>query len=131
MAALVRPEARPLTELAKATMQTKRGAGLGTAMTCRSTKKAIIAVAVAKAGPEIVRQSNCMPVLVACQDFGRLKAFGSVENKSRSLTVVSHSGGLSIGIVKIPFSRNAQLSRLSTQIPCYIGKNRVPRALVR
>ena len=36
-AALIRPEARPLTEAAKATMQTNSGAGLGTAMMFRST----------------------------------------------------------------------------------------------
>ena len=68
MTALIRPEARPLTELAKATMQTNSGAGLGTATKWRSTKKAINAVAVVKAGPEIARQSNCMPVLVACRE---------------------------------------------------------------
>ena len=48
-------------------MQTNSGAGLGTVTKWRSTKKAINAVAVVRAGPEIVRQSNCMPVLVgAC-----------------------------------------------------------------
>jgi hypothetical protein len=36
-------------------------------MTCRSTKKAIRAVAVVRAGPEMARQSNCIPVLVASQ----------------------------------------------------------------
>jgi hypothetical protein len=36
-------------------------------MIFRSTKKAINAVAVARAGPEIARQSDCMPVLFACE----------------------------------------------------------------
>ena len=64
MTALISPEAMPLSELANATMQTNSGAGLGTATKWRSTKKAINAVAVVRAGPEIARQSNCMSVLV-------------------------------------------------------------------
>ena len=68
MAALIMPEAMPLTELASATMQTNSGAGLGTATKWRSTRKAINAVAVVRAGPEIARQSNCMPVLVVCRE---------------------------------------------------------------
>jgi hypothetical protein len=64
MTALIMPEVMPLMELARATMQTKSGAGLGTATKCRSTRKAINAVAVVRAGPEAARQSNCMLVLV-------------------------------------------------------------------
>jgi hypothetical protein len=64
MTALISPEVVPLTELANATMQTNRDAGFGTATKWRSTKKAINAVTVVKAGPEIARQSNCMSVLV-------------------------------------------------------------------
>src|SRR6201746_927952 len=64
IAALIRPEAMPLIDAARATMQTNKGAGLGTAMKCRSTTKAIVAVAAVKAGPEIARQSIRMPLSV-------------------------------------------------------------------
>jgi hypothetical protein len=67
MAALIMPEARPLSEPAKATMQTNSDAGLGTATEWASTEMAINAVTVVRAGPQIARQSNCMPVLVACE----------------------------------------------------------------
>jgi hypothetical protein len=58
IAALVMPEPKPLRDAAKATMQTNSGAGLGTAIKVRSTRMAISAVAVVRAGPEIARQSN-------------------------------------------------------------------------
>src|ERR1700682_280610 len=89
MAALTMPEAMPLTELAKATMQTNNGAGLGTAMTWRSTKKAVNAVALVRAGPEIARQSNCMPVLVASRNLFSLPP----GNKACSLPDISTCGG--------------------------------------
>ena len=57
MAALIRPEAMPLIELASATMQTNSGAGLGTVTKWRSTKKATSATAVVNAGPR-----DCAPV---------------------------------------------------------------------
>ncbi len=53
---------------ARATMQTNSGAGLGIGTKCRSTRKASSAVAVVRAGPEIARQFNCMPVLATCRE---------------------------------------------------------------
>ncbi len=70
MAALIRPEAMPLIELASATMQTNSGAGLGTVTKWRSTTKAISATAVVNAGPRIVRQSNCMVTSHPSQNWG-------------------------------------------------------------
>src|SRR6516164_5651915 len=54
-------EPRPLSEPANATMQISSGAGLGTPTTRRSTRMAMSAVAAARAGPEMSRQSNCIP----------------------------------------------------------------------
>src|SRR5438270_4561959 len=54
------PEARPLRDAAKATMQTNSGAGLGTVNSVRSAAMAISAVAIARAGPHMARQSTCM-----------------------------------------------------------------------
>src|SRR4051812_29938451 len=64
MAALTDAEARPESEPEKATMQTRSGAGLGTAKTVRSTAKAAIVVAAASTGPAMVLLSNCMRSLV-------------------------------------------------------------------
>ena len=52
----------PFSEPAKATMQTSSGAGFGMATNSRSTRMASNAIVAVRAGPEIARQSNCMPV---------------------------------------------------------------------
>src|ERR1700692_3938665 len=88
MAALIMPEARPERDPAKATMQTNSGAGLGTAIRLRSTRMAISAVAVVRAGPGIARQSNCMPVSFATRVRGAFWRVGCV------------GGGLSRAILK-------------------------------
>src|SRR5580704_6071924 len=60
MAALTSAEPRPLSEPAKATMQTSNGARSETSMKCWSTKMATEAVAAVRAGPRIARQLSCM-----------------------------------------------------------------------
>src|SRR5947209_11934988 len=87
MAALTMPEARPLSEAAKATMHTNSGAGFGTATSVRSTAMAISAVAVAKAGPQMARQSICM----TCSHARR-------KYEAWSMRIVSVEAGFSAGV---------------------------------
>src|ERR1700690_2753891 len=104
MTALIMPEARPDSEPAKATMQTNSGAGLGTAIRVRSTRMAISAVAVVRAGPGIARQSNCMPVLVATRVRGTFWSDGCAR------------GGLSRAILKARLSGSRRASELLGQM---------------
>src|ERR1700688_1084533 len=104
MTALIMPEARPDSEPARATMQTSSGAGLGTAIRVRSTRIAISAVAVVRAGPGIARQSNCMPVSFATRVRGAFWRVGCV------------GGGLSRTILKARLTGSRRLSDLLAQM---------------
>ena len=119
IAALIRPEAMPLIEAASATMQTNNGAGLGTATKCRSTMKAINAVAAVKAGPEIARQSNCMPVSVVRQQTIRAAV----------CPIVSIAAGFLCAVLKKALPGCGRLSRFLNQMNRN-GWNRVPRPVV-
>src|SRR3984893_13583057 len=88
IAALIMPEVSPESEAAKETMQMNSGAGLGTQINRESTKMAITAVAAVRAGPEISRQSNRIPVLVPTENFFSF----SGESNRCSVTVGWGSG---------------------------------------
>src|SRR4030081_2614566 len=98
------PEARPLSEDANATMQTNSGAGLGTVTKLRSTTMAISAVAAVKAGPEIARQSNCMP----CSR--------SVARVKRNLDGCCLQAWISRSILKRKFTQPARLPLVFDQM---------------
>src|SRR4051794_2076478 len=95
IAALIKPETSPLTEPAKATMQTSSGAGLGTAMTLRSTKTAIRAVAAVRAGPEVAGQSTFMRLFSFDPRVKRRRLPGRCG--SRDFLASSLTGGLPKG----------------------------------
>ena len=96
-AALMMPEPRPLSDAAKATMQTNSGAGLATAMELRSRRMAISAVAAVKPGPETARQST------------RMRSDSSTGNKGRSLTDSCTRGGVFRFVLKMRLTRSPRL----------------------
>src|SRR5580693_6744659 len=104
MAALTSAEPRPLSEPAKATMQTSSGARSETSIKCRSTKMAIKAVAAVRAGPEIARQLSCMPVLVC------------PRVKVRSLAYDCNSGEFSFAVLNRRSTEPARLYALLDQM---------------
>jgi hypothetical protein len=134
------PDARPLNEPAKATMQTSIGAGLGTAIKWRSTTMAIRAVVAVNAGPEIARQSKRMPVLVSHESKGRYVTIDCISGyfsgrilKERLIAPVRLSDSLDSTDIGCGWNRRAEITdralRLSPRCVFTNGRDRVLLAI--